>query len=73
MRTYEYGSERRTGPTTISYVRCAHCHRHAGATSPGQAGLADDPLSAEEHATLDSDLDALLQRLDQLWDTGRLP
>jgi hypothetical protein len=74
VRTYRYFSERMTGPTVISYVWCAHCHRFMGSTGPRPPTLQlDDPLTREEHLTLDHDLDALLTYLDRLWDTGVLP
>ncbi len=74
VRTYRYFSERMTGPTIISYVWCAHCHRYEGSTGPRppQLQLAD-PLTREDHLNLDHDLHALLQYLDHLWDTGILP
>lgn len=74
VRTYRYFSERITGPTVISYVWCSHCHRYAGSTGPRPPGPdLKDPLTRQDHIDLDHDLIALLERLDHLWDIGRLP
>lgn len=74
VRSYRYFSSRVTGPTVISYVWCACCHRYAGSTGPRPPGLdLEDPLTPEDHRRLDRDLTALLGHLDHLWEAGRLP
>jgi hypothetical protein len=74
VRTYRYFSSRGTTQTMISYVWCANCHRYVGATGPRPRNLVlDDPLTWDDHVRYEQDLRGLLDRLDELWDQGRLP
>lgn len=76
VRTYVY---RRVGPyrtVRITYTWCASCRRHKGWTGPDLGPTFDDPLLQLPAAARDAllgDLEALFARLDQLWDTGKLP
>ncbi len=74
IREYSYPSERATRPTVITYVWCANCQHYAGSTGPRAPGEGlGDPLTPEEHERLDHDLRALLDHVNQLWETGQLP
>jgi len=76
VRTYVH---RRVGPhrtVRITSMWCASCRRHKGWTGPDEGPAFDDPLLQlpdAARADLLGDLEALLARLDQLWDAGRLP
>jgi hypothetical protein len=77
VRSYLQAGERLGNPIVMGYTWCANCHRYSSSTGPKPVGLEfDDPLDRlppDERRSLQQDLVALLNHLDQLWNDGLLP
>ena len=77
MRFYVYRHDAGRRPSRISYAWCASCRRFKGWTGPDLDNLKfKDPLghlSHDQRRTLETDFESFLNRLDKLWEEGKLP
>lgn len=77
LRTYAYHTENRVRKSVVTYMWCFSCRKMKTWLGADAIGVAfSDPLgnySLAERKEMESDIEAFLHRLDQLWSSGELP